>query len=79
MKVEVKLYASLGRHAPSGASGEPFFLEPPEGTTVRDLLNLLDVPENSVKIIFLNGVHANLDTVLNEGDRLGGFPPGAGG
>jgi len=79
MKVEVKLYASLARYAPDGASGKPFFLEPPEGTTVRDLLIRLGVPENSVKIIFLNGVHASLDRILSDGDQLGVFPPVAGG
>ena len=50
-----------------------------EGVTVRELLEQLKVPRDAIKIIFLNGVHASGDEVLKEGDRLGVFPPIAGG
>ncbi len=51
----------------------------PEGTTVSDVLNRLDVPIKTVKLIFINSVHAQGETVLKDGDRLGLFPPVAGG
>jgi molybdopterin converting factor small subunit len=50
-----------------------------EGTTIKALLENLEVPLETVKLIFVNGVHAKDDDVLKEGDRLGVFPPVAGG
>jgi molybdopterin converting factor small subunit len=34
---------------------------------------------DKVKIIFLNGIHASGEETLREGDRVGVFPPVAGG
>jgi molybdopterin converting factor small subunit len=55
------------------------YLEVAEGTTVKALLENLRVPLETVKLIFLNGIHARENEVLKEGDRLGVFPPVAGG
>lgn len=80
MKIEVKLYASLARYGPEESVGKPpQAMEIAEGTTVRGLLELLKVPEEAVKVVFLNGIHAKGDEVLKEGDRVGVFPPVAGG
>ena len=80
MKVELKFYASLSRYMPGKTGGRgPRVTEIGEGTTVRELLERLKVPADAVKIIFLNGVHAGEDEVLKDGDRLGVFPPIAGG
>lgn len=76
MKIEVHLFATLARYLPAGSHR---FMEVGEGTTVRDLLVELGVPQAEVKLIFLNGVHAGLDTVLEDGGRLGIFPPVGGG
>jgi molybdopterin synthase sulfur carrier subunit len=80
MKIELKLYASLARFMPSekGESGANM-LEVDEGTTISDLLEALKVPTNHIKLIFVNGIHAKGDHVLKEGDRVGVFPPVAGG
>ena len=80
MKIELNLYASLRGYSPAANQGES--REPTEvraGTTIRELLAQLGVPVDAVKIIFLNGVHAKGDEMLNEGDRVGVFPPVAGG
>jgi molybdopterin synthase sulfur carrier subunit len=74
MKVELNLYASLARAV--SRSGP---LDIAENTTILGLLRHLDVPMDRVKIIFLNGVHASGDETLREGDRVGVFPPVAGG
>jgi len=79
MRVELRLYASLGRYMPERKSGPSEFMEVVEGSTIRALLEDLRVPLDSVKIIFLNGLHANGDEVLRDGDRVGVFPPVAGG
>ena len=80
MKIEVKLYASLGRYMPQAAleKGQSY-LEVGEGTTIKALLENLKVPLETVKLIFLNGIHAKDNEVLKDGDRLGVFPPVAGG
>jgi sulfur carrier protein ThiS len=54
-------------------------LEVREGTTVKALLENLKVPMETVKLIFVNGTHAKDGDVLKDGDRLGVFPPVAGG
>ena len=80
MKIELRLYASLARYMPSGpdaVSAET--MEVPAGTSVRSVLEGLGVPFAEVKMIFLNGVHAKGDELLNDGDRVGVFPPVAGG
>ncbi len=80
MKIEVKLYASLGRYMPQAIleRGQGY-LEVGEGTTIKALLENLRVPLETVKLIFRNGIHAKSEEVLKEGDRLGVFPPVAGG
>jgi len=80
MRIELNLYASLARFRPDekGGSGGNT-VEVDEGTTIADLLEALKVPINHVKLIFVNGIHAKGDHVLKEGDRVGVFPPVAGG
>jgi len=80
MKVELKLYASLGRYMPrTMLEGRQACIEVEEGTTIKALLENLRVPLETVKLIFLNGIHAKDTEVLKDGDRLGVFPPVAGG
>jgi sulfur-carrier protein len=79
MRIDLKLYASLSRHMPGQIGVSETFLEVEEGSTVRSLLEGLQVPVYAVKLVFVNGVHAGLGEVLKEGDRVGVFPPVAGG
>jgi sulfur carrier protein ThiS len=74
MKVELNLYASLARFVPRTGP-----MEVDGDTTILGLLRRLDVPLDKVKIIFLNGIHASGNETLREGDRVGVFPPVAGG
>lgn len=80
MKIELNLYASLARYIPPevGAPGNRIW-EVGEGTTILALLHGLQVPMDKVRLIFLNGLHAQGDEILREGDRVGIFPAVAGG
>ena len=80
MRVELKLCASLARYAPEtpGTAGT-VLMEVSEGKTIGEILKGLKVPLESVKLVFLNGVHSELNQPLREGDRVGVFPPVAGG
>jgi len=50
----------------------------PKGSTVRKLLHQEAISEKDVKLIFVNGQGAFLDTVLHNGDQVG-LGPAVGG
>lgn len=79
MKVELRLYATLQGYLPDTGEGNLRIVEVSEGTTVQDFLQKLAIPADAVKVIFINGIHAKGDEFLKEGDRVGAFPPVAGG
>ncbi len=49
------------------------------GITVGALLMQLDIPKDSIKLVFVDGVRAELATILHGGERVGIFPPVGGG
>jgi sulfur-carrier protein len=78
MNVQVNLYATLALQTTRrGAETEHMEIE--DGTSVGAILDRLGVSRDAPKIIFLNGVHADLETVPKDGDRIAVFPPIAGG
>ena len=79
MKIEIRLFASLARFMPDKSIKKPYTMEIQEGTTIRDVFKSIGVPEDAVKLIFLNGLHATGDRVLKDGDKVGVFPPLGGG
>ncbi len=79
MRIELNLFASLRRYLPETGIPGGKFIEVSNGTTILGLLKGLEVPMDKVKLIFLNGNHARGDEILSEGDRVGVFPPVAGG
>ncbi|MBW2249776.1 MAG: MoaD/ThiS family protein [Deltaproteobacteria bacterium] len=79
MKIEVNLYATLKRYMKNETRGKSSAIDVEEGICVKDVIQKLKIPGDSVKLIFINGVHAEKDTTLKDGDRLGLFPPVGGG
>lgn len=79
MRIQLTLYASLASRLPETSAGNACTLEVKDGAAVRDILGQLKIGLEVPKIIFLNGIHASLDDVLKNGDRLAVFPPIAGG
>ena len=73
--VELKLFATLQRFKPDNA--EQFPIE--AGSTVRDLIQKLNITRTQSKLVFVNSVKVELDTVLTGGERVGIFPPVGGG
>ncbi|RMG75171.1 MAG: MoaD/ThiS family protein [Nitrospirae bacterium] len=74
MKVKVKLFATLQRY---GASEQT--LELPEGSTVQDVIERLNIPKDIPLLRILNAVHVKPEQPLKDGDTLALFPPIAGG
>jgi len=72
--VEVRLFATFreGRQ-------NKYFLELDDGTTVLDVLNLLNINPEEASIILINGKNVDVTKVLSNGDVLSLFPPVGGG
>lgn len=77
--VQVKLYATLRRHVPDLDVGEAMPVELSEDATVGSLLEKLELPEEQVKVTFVNGTVRKEDYRLSDGDEVGIFPPVGGG
>ncbi len=73
--IQIKLFATLQRFMP--ASAENYAIK--TCTTIGTLLQQLDLPEDKAKLIFIDGLKAELTTVLIGGERIGIFPPVGGG
>ncbi|HQO41003.1 MAG TPA: MoaD/ThiS family protein [Spirochaetota bacterium] len=74
MKATVKLFASLrtGRFDLSE-------IELVNGSSITDLLELLQIEQKEAAIIFINGVHAEYTSNIKECDQIAIFPPIGGG
>ncbi|HWR40306.1 MAG TPA: MoaD/ThiS family protein [Patescibacteria group bacterium] len=79
MNIEVRLYATLRERAPAEAELGVFAAALPAGSTVGDLLPSINIPVAEVQMIMVNGIGRELDTVLQDSDRVGLFPPVGGG
>lgn len=77
--VHAKLFATLRQYRPGLGIGEAFPVELPDGVTVSDLVRQLGLPEDQVKIVFVNALFQGLDHPLANGDEVGIFPPVGGG
>ena len=79
MRVCVKLFATLSRHFSGVMPGTPVEVVVSDGATLADLADQLRVPQEEVKMVFVNGRIQPLDYELRPGDEVGIFPPVGGG
>ncbi len=79
MNVRIKLFATLGRFSGHNLPGTPFELDLPDGATLQDLVDLLCLPAEEVKVCFVNGIVRDIQFSLSTGDDIGIFPPIGGG
>ena len=73
MRIEVRCFAGLTAAMPPDKR-----LDVPENATVALVMEQLGLRPDDVKLIFLNGVHAESGAELRENDRLA-FVPAVGG
>jgi len=71
----LNLYATLKKYTPDGA--ENYRIVP--GTTVIELMAKLNIPPDHATLVFIDGKKAGLEDTLRGGERVGIFPPVAGG
>ncbi|GAB6886844.1 MoaD/ThiS family protein [Desulfothermus okinawensis JCM 13304] len=74
MRIEVLCFATLKKYTPDNEE-----IEIEKGFKVYHVLEKLGIDKKEVKVIFINGKHASLDSELKEGDRLALFPAVGGG
>lgn len=79
IQVRVKVFATLVRCLPAATPGSAIEITVPEGTTVADLVEQLQLPAGEVKVVFVNGRARPMDWPLEAGDEAGIFPPVGGG
>jgi molybdopterin synthase sulfur carrier subunit len=79
MKIEVALYATLSKYLPPGAQNRKAVIEVRDGSTIRDVLSHLGIPQDLPNILLANGRQALEESALRDGDTLSVFPPLAGG
>lgn len=69
MQIQLCLYGAFRRHR---FAEEVRHLPP--GTQVRAVVESLELPDHLLGIILINGIHACLDAVLEDGDTLSLLP-----
>ena len=78
MILQVRLYATLRQYAPDSPHGA-LTVELPDGATISEIFDALAIPAEEVRLVMVNGVDREFDTVLSPQDRVGIFPPVGGG
>jgi molybdopterin synthase sulfur carrier subunit len=74
-QIQLKLFATLHEFEPPSSGN--YSIE--QGISIRELLEQLKLPPAKAKLIFINGIKADLNATLKGGDRVGIFPPVGGG
>jgi len=66
----------MGSLLPNGSPEQPGLIEITlkNGATVQEAVQVLGIPKERVKLIFVNHAAAFLDQLLKEGDRVALFP-----
>jgi molybdopterin converting factor small subunit len=74
MKIPVKLFTTLreGRF-------EEKIMDFSDGVNIEQVVRQIALPKKDVALIFVNGRHADFNTLLSEGDTISFFPPVGGG
>jgi molybdopterin synthase sulfur carrier subunit len=84
MKIQVKLFASLAQRETKRIpgkvlAGQAIPVELPAKSRVEELLRHLELPNEEVKVVFVNGRARSGNHPLADGDQVGIFPLVGGG
>ena len=73
--IQINQFASLTKNTPPSSDEYPI----DAGISIHSLLEQLKIQPEKAKLIFVNGVKADLTETLKGGERVGIFPPVGGG
>jgi molybdopterin synthase sulfur carrier subunit len=79
MALQVFLAASLRKYVKDYNPATGCEITAKAGATVRDVARLVQIPEEEVKLIMVNGVGTAWETPLEGNERVAFFPPVGGG
>jgi molybdopterin converting factor small subunit len=79
MKIEVVALATLRQFMPDVPLGGARSMEVAPGTTMLQLRDMVGLPADEVRVIIRNHRQAELDDVVQDGDRVAFIPAVAGG
>jgi len=77
IRVKVKTYAELQRYNPQ--RGEEFVVLLEEGSSLKRLLESLEIPDHGVMLVLKNGRKASEEDLLADGDAVVLYPVVGGG
>lgn len=79
MQIQIMLSATLRPYIKDYDPAKGMQYQALVGSSIQDLAEELGLPIREIKIVMLNGRHAELSQKLNNGDRLAFFPAVGGG
>jgi molybdopterin synthase sulfur carrier subunit len=79
MPVRVFLSSILRKHAPNYDAAQGLEVELKGETTVSDLCRRMNLPEDKIKLVMVNGKNESLSYRLKGDERVALFPPVGGG
>lgn len=79
MLVTVKLFATLTRFKSGVKAGNPFEMNLSDTATAKEIIDILQIPDDEIHIVFVNNVIEAPSVKLQAGDVIGIFPPVGGG
>lgn len=78
MKVKIKLYTTLEKYGKDKLSEDNVMIIP-EGTTIKELSDLLNIPDENGLVFSINNTLKHKGDILSEGDEVKVFLFAAGG
>lgn len=74
INIKVRLFANLRENR-----NKEMIIELGEGSTIKDIIEILNIPREDAAILLVNGLGAELDKILEDNDTVSIFPPLGGG
>ena len=79
MRITAKLHGTLRKYLPASSQGNTMLVDVPDGATVADVVNRLNIPSDHARMFVAGDEHLEASSVLHDGQELNIFPPLAGG
>lgn len=74
INIKVRLFANLRENR-----DKEMMIELGEDSTIKDIIEILNIPREDAAILLVNGLGAELDKILEDNDTVSIFPPLGGG
>ena len=80
MEITIGFFANFEEKMPLSTNEEGIVkINVPENSNVSYVLKIFDIPEEEAYIVLINGRHAKINAILDDGDEMYVFPAIVGG